>query len=224
MTTTNTRNTNAIVSFANKRGNYAQGIARLSDSLRDNSEGIDFLGFIGESSLGCKPHTEDNYAFKVAATQVAIDQGYTSILWLDASCFAIGQMQPIFDIVQSTGFIFQESGFMLGQWCNDRTLKYFGISRDEAYNIKLMGNAGLLGFDYSTEVGKEFWAMYSKSQQDGMFNGGWDDHRHDISCASACLYKLGLIHLIRSGDEILQYAGVFDKQINDSIIIKAQGL
>lgn len=236
MTTGKTRHTNCIVSFANNRGRYVDGIARLSNSLRDNLNG-DFLAFIHEASVGAPLHLDSNYAFKIHATQKAIDAGYKNILWLDASCFAIKHTQPIFDNIERDGFIFQESGHMLGTWCNDSTLEYFGITRDEAMGIKLIGNAGFLGFDYSTSKGRKFWTEYRDTQQQGYFNGCWNNdkqteseddrvrgHRHDISCATAILHKMGLLPLMKRGDEWLQYAGMYDTTLNETIIIKANGL
>lgn len=215
---------NAIVSFSNSRGNYAKGIARLSDSLRDNFPNGDFLGFIGESSVGAPLHIESNYAFKIHATQKAIDAGYSRILWLDASCFAISPVQPLFDEIERDGFIFQNAGHALGTWCNDKTLDYFGITRDEAMSVKLIGNAGFLGFDYATVEGKEFWQMYKGSMERGYFHGDWKNHRHDISCATAILHNMGKLHLMKEGDEWLQYGGIYDKTLNETIIIKAQGM
>lgn len=227
---------NAIVSFANKNGNYIHGLARLAESLRNNLNG-DFLGFVHEASVGAPLHSDSNYAFKIHATQKAIDAGYTRILWLDASCFAIKHTQPIFNEIERAGFIFQDSGHALGTWCNDITLNYFGLSRDEAMGIKLIGNAGFLGFDYETKQGREFWQWYSLSMKLEYFNGSWHNndktesedercrgHRHDISCATAVLYKLGLLDLMKRGDEWLQYAGPYDETRNETIIIKAQGI
>lgn len=225
----------AIVSFANERGNYIHGLARLGESLRNNFDG-DFLGFIGEGTVGVKPHLEDNYAFKIRCTEIAA-QNYTQILWLDASCFAIKNVQPIFEEMAETGFIFQDSGHSVGTWTNDRTLKYFGVSRDEAMNLRLMGNAGFLGIDLSHKTAKQFLKKYSAAMEAGLFNGKWtndehteseDDrckgHRHDISVASLILHQLGVLDQMKRGDEWLQYAGPYDATANETIIIKARGL
>lgn len=225
----------AIVSFANKRGNYVKGLSRLSESLRDNFDG-DFLGFITEASIGAPAHVINPYAFKIYGIQKAIDEGYDQILWLDASAFAIKNVQPIFDEIQENGFIFQEAGHMAGTWTNDFTLKHFGITRDEAMEMKMVGNAGFLGLDFSHVDAVDFFTRWRESMKAGCFKGLWNNdhksesedercrgHRHDMSCSSIILNQMGLIDLAKKGDEWLQYAGVFEATLNDTIIIKAQG-
>lgn len=225
-----------IVSFANKNGNYIHGLARLGESLRTNFNG-EFLGFIGEAAVGCPPHSEMPYGFKIYGIQKAIDAGFDQILWLDSSCFAIKNVQPIFDTIEKEGFIFQEAGHMLGTWTNDKALNHFGLTRDEAMDIKMIGNAGFLGLNMRNVQAKQFFIRWKQSYQSGMFNGAWTNankteskdsrckgHRHDMSCSSAIVHTMGLSHLIKSGNEWLQYAGVYQQTANESIIIKAQGI
>ena len=224
-----------IVSFANKNGNYIKGLARLGESLRNNFNG-EFLGFIGEQSMGCPLHSAMPYAFKIHAIQKAIDAGFDQILWLDSSCFAIKNVNSIFDTIEKDGCIFQEAGHMLGTWTNDKTLKYFNLTRDEAMNIRMVGNAGFLGLNLRNPTAKQFFIRWKKACQDGMFAGAWTNdgseskderckgHRHDMSCSSALVHTMGLSELIKPGNEILQYAGLYDETLNDTIIFKAQGL
>jgi hypothetical protein len=226
----------AIVSFANSKANYVKSLARLSDSLRNNFDG-DFISYINEKSLNIPSHDQSNYGFKIAAMDKCIEMGYRYIIWLDSSCFAIANVEPLFEFLEQDGILMQDSGHKLGTWTNDRTLDYFGITRDEAMEMPMFGNAGLLGIDYGSKIGYEFYKRYSQSQYDGMFNGEWTNdafteskdirckgHRHDNSCGSAIANIMCITDLYKSGDEVLQYAGVYDKVLNDSIIIKAQGI
>lgn len=225
-----------IVSFANKNGNYIKGIARLGESLRNNFNG-EFLAFVNEYALGCPPHSVMPYGFKIHGIQKAIDAGFDQILWLDSSCYAIKNVEKIFTVIEAEGFIFQEAGHMLGTWTNDVTLKHFGISRDQAMNIPMIGNAGFLGLNMRNAQAKQFFIRWKQAYQDGLFHGSWSNehksesqderckgHRHDMSCSSALVHTMGLSHLIKPGDQWLQYAGPYDETGNDSIIIKAQGI
>lgn len=229
------RNKRAIISFANQNGAYMDRLARLSNSLRNNFDG-DFLGFVHESSLGCELHSENPYAFKIAAFQKAKDAGYTSILWLDSSVFAVASVEPIFERLERNGFVFQEAGHMLGTWSNDECLIHFGISRDEAMSVPMIGNAGFLGLDFNNVKANNFFGLWKRSMNSNIFKGEWNNdykteseddrckgHRHDMSCSSALVHRLGLFHMAYKGDEILQYAGIYDKVLNDTIILKAQG-
>lgn len=226
----------AIVSFANSKQNYVKGLARLNESLRCNFDG-DFIGFIGENSVGAPLHTENPYAFKLYCIEKAVEAGYTQILWLDSSCFAIKNVQPIFDEIEKDGFIFQDSGHWLGTWTNDQTLDYFGMTRDEAMEVRMIGNAGFLGLDFEQELPQEFFGKWWKAMSSGYFKGAWHNndktesqdercrgHRHDMSASSAIVRNMGLTPLMKHGEEWLQYAGLFDKTLNDTIILKAQGL
>lgn len=212
--------TNCIISFANSNGNYAQNLARLSDSLRNNFDG-DFLSWIGEASLGAPLHADNPYAFKIYAFQKAFDAGYKNILWLDSSCFAIQPIHPIFDHIEANGYIMQDAGHFLGKWCNDETLSYFGLSRGQAEDIRMIGNAGFLGLCSHSAIAMQFFELWKQSMLDGMFKGSWENHRHDMSCSSAIRIKLGME--AQPGTDWLQYAGPYDKTGNETIIFKAQG-
>lgn len=223
-----------IVSFANQKGYYINGLARLNESLRNNFDG-DFLGFIGEASVGAPLHTDNPYAFKIYCIQKAIDAGYTQILWLDSSCFAIKNVQPVFGHIGKQGYIMQDAGHWIGEWTNDRTLKYFGVTRDDMMNVKCHGNAGFLGLNFENGTTRIFFDRWRESMIAGMFKGAWTNenhsestdercrgHRHDLSCGSIIRYQLGME--LQSGEEWLQYAGLYDEVLNDSIIFKAQGI
>ena len=223
-----------IISFANSRGNYVKSLARLSESLRNNFDG-DFLAFVGEQSIGAPSHLENPYAFKIYAWYEAIRRGYTHILWLDSSCFAIKNTKPIFDKIDQQGYIMQEAGHLAGTWTNDNALTYFGISRDQAMKMPCYGNAGLLGLKINDPWPNHFFTTWAHSMDAGMFKGAWTNedhsqspdercngHRHDMSCGSIIANDLGMKY--ESGQSWLQYGGVFDEVLNDSIIIKAQGL
>lgn len=218
-----TKNRRCIISLATKAGRYVDNLARLSNSLRENFTTGDFLGFIHEHSVGAPLHINNPYAFKIYAFRKAIELGYTSVLWLDTSVYAVGNIDSIFDRIEEKGFVFQDAGHNLGDWCNSATLMYFNIPRQAAMNIPMVGNAGFLGIDLTKTDGKSFFSKWRESMEAGMFQGSWDDHRHDMSCSSAIVHQMGLFHLAYKGDQILQYGGIFDKTINETIILKAQG-
>lgn len=219
MTTTHKR---AIVSFANRTGNYVKALARLSDSLRDNFQG-DFFAWIGEEALGSPKHSDNPYAFKIHAIDKAIERGYTQILWLDSSFYAIKNVEPLFEIIKRDGLLMQDSGCYLGDWTNDRTLEYFDIDRETAKMIPMF-LAGFLGIDIKNKLASDFYLLWKESMLKGYFKGSWDNHRHDMSCASAIAYNMGLVGNYKPLNSLLQYAGVDDEPLHENIIIKAQGL
>lgn len=228
-------NKRCIITLATRAGNYINNMARLCESLRNNFDG-EIMAFVGESSVDAPLHSEQPYAFKVWAFSKAYEAGYTSVLWLDTSCYAIKDVTPIFEEIERDGFIFQDAGHYLGTWSSDRQLQYFDLPRDEAMKLKMIGNAGFLGLDLSQTRPLYFLQLWRLALVNGMFTGAWsntektesnDDRclgsRHDMTCSSALIHKMNLFHLAKQGDQWLQYGGVYDEVANNTIILKAQG-
>lgn len=222
---------NCILSFANNKGNYAQCLARLSDSLRNNFDG-DFLSWTGEASLGAPLHHENPYAFKVYALEHAINAGYKNILWLDSSAYAVSNVQPIFDIIEKQGYFFHPDGNYLGNWSNDKLLEYYNISRDEAMSIPLV-KGGMWGI--SPESQSLIFAGLKDAMVNGLFKGAWHNndktesqdercrgHRHEMSVLSILVYQSGLT--ITDGNILIEHGGPFDAVRGKDIVIRYQGM
>jgi hypothetical protein len=224
----------AIVSLATERGNYYQGIARLADSLKGKFSG-NFLGFMGEESIGAEKHLDNPYSFKLAAINQARLMGYTSIMWLDSSVFAIRNVDHLFDIIECDGYLMQDSGNYLGNWCNDKSLSAFDVNRDQAMNYTMYGNAGLLGLNFLDPIALSFFDRWIIAMKMGLFKGAWDNsehsesldsrckgHRHEMAVGSLIAWQLGMRY--HAGDTILQYASPETEPINETICLFAAGM
>lgn len=224
----------AIITYCDRTNNYIHGLARLTESLRHNFDG-ELLAWVGHEALGSEPHEENPYNFKIHAFIKAMEAGYTSILWLDCSCYAVAPLEPIFDHIEKEGYIMQDAGHFAGEWSNDSVLKYFGMCRDEAMNIRMYGNAGFLGLDFTNETARSFFSEWENGMRKGLFKGAWTNTdnsesqdarcrgaRHDMSVGSLIAYRLSM--KLQSSQEWLQYAGPYVKLLNDKILIKAEGL
>ncbi len=225
---------NCIISFANNRGNYIKGLERLGQSLKGRFDG-DFIPFYGEESIGAPLHLENPYAFKIYGFLHALERGYTNILWLDSSVYAINDCEFIFDIIENEGYIMQEAGAYIGEWTNDNALNYFGVSRDSAMPMLMYGNAGFLGLSFRSDIAVQFFSQWRRSMLDGMFKGAWNNnnqtesqdprckgHRHDMSCGSIMANQLGMKY--KSGNDYLNYAAPNETPRNETVIFFAQGL
>jgi hypothetical protein len=211
-----------VISFFNDRGNYKAAADRLFKSLGEFVGPADVEIFNGEASIGAPPHEENPYAFKIYCFEEALKRGYKNILYLDSSVYAIKDYTRAFDLIERDGYLMQESGHYVGQWCNDETLQYFGFTREEAMTMQMYGNAGMLGLDFSQEIARNFFHRWQHAMRAGMFKGSWSDHRHDMTCGS--IIATGLRMKYQKGDEILQYAAPEDPVNNNTIIFKAQGI
>jgi hypothetical protein len=216
------RSDKVVISFYNGRGNYTNAAMRLLDSLYDFPDIADVQIFGGEETIGAPKHEDNPYAFKIYAFEAALRMGYQKILYLDSSVYAVRDYTRAFDLIEEDGYLMQESGHNVGQWCNDVTLQYWGLTREEASTMPMYGNAGMLGLDFRDSTARDFFRRWRKCMEDGMFKGSWDDHRHDMTNGSiiANAYRMKY----QPGDQILQYAAPEDPLQNDTIIFKAQGI
>jgi len=223
----------AIVSFANERGNYLEAQQRLKDSLIGFTD-ADFIAIQGEESIGAPKHDKNPYAFKIYAIQEAINRGYTSILYLDTSAYAVANIDTIFNIIELDGYFMEEAGHYAGTWTNDKALKYFGLTRDEAMKIT-MYSAGFTGLDFTNDIACAFYMMWIDAMSAGCFKGKWDNkgftqskdtrcegHRHDMSCASIIAHDLQMKY--QSGGSYFQYGAPEDKKNKDTVCFYVQGL
>lgn len=110
---------------------YPSGQQRLIDSLRNT-------GYIGDILTYCNQpinehfNPENPYTIKAATFIEAIKKGYTNILWLDCSVWAVKNITPIFDLIDEESVYFWKSGWNLAQSAADSDLEYAGWTRDEA--------------------------------------------------------------------------------------------
>ncbi len=214
------------------------GQQRLKKSLEEHFDG-QFFGFVGENSVGAPLHTENPYAFKIYAIQrIREEHEIDEILWLDASVFAIRNIEPIWDRIKKFGLFMEEAGHYAGTWTNDRTLQYFGVTRDQAM-IMPMYSAGFSGFDFSNNVAKEFFAEWKESMLNGMFKGSWgningsesqdsrcEGHRHDMTCGSIIANIRGLVKkdYYNQGGKFFAYIGGGYQPPKDDVLFHLQGV
>jgi len=169
---------------------YPRGQARLVQSLKD----VGFTGGVhvyqNEKDVGAPLHSKAPYGFKPYTFMKAKELGYTKILWVDASAWAVADVTPVFDVIKDKGYIMEYAGHNVGRWCNDHCLKHFDLTREEAKKILMYGNGGFLGFDFDKYLSDEFLHRWKHACDCGAFNGSWDDHRHDMTCGSIIAHRL----------------------------------
>lgn len=215
-----------VNAYIGQGGWYHKGAARLKQSLEDN--GWTNIVQYHNEPINDVYDKDCHYTIKAAAMMSAIDYGYKSLLWLDCSMICLQHPMPLFDTIEKQGIYFETNGYTAAQECNDFSLNYYGISRDEAMNIPMV-SSGMMGVDIDTEIGHTFMEMFIKAAIDGVFNGSRDHagqsgdfrfmhHRQDQSAASLIAYKLGY-----KPTELGNYLAYTDG-INDKTIFQCQGM
>jgi hypothetical protein len=196
----------AIITLGNNE-KYQRGTSRLSESIANiNVPDVDFFRIQSEAQVFAPPHSDNPYAFKLYCIQYLRKLGYTQILWLDASIVAVKDYTPVFDWLTDKGIFLEEAGHLVGTWCNDSTLRYFNITRDEAMKMPMFA-AGYCGFDFNNPKSIEFFAAWNESMLNGCFKGSWSDHRHDMTCGSIIANKMGLVKDYSPGGQFFAYIG-----------------
>lgn len=212
----------AIINVCNKAGNYIQGQKRLAESLQGNSANTDFYGIIGESNVNAPLHTQIPYAFKPFAMDWLKQKGYDLILWLDASMYAVKNLEVIWQIIELDGYLMEESGHHLGRWCNDRALRNMGITREQAMKIYLY-SAGMTGLNMNNEKAVKFLEDWLNFAKDGeTFVGKHEDHRHDMSVASFLAHKYDMKY--QTGGTYLSYIGQVYGEPSDTSVFHLAGM
>lgn len=180
---------------------YPSGIERLKKSLNYHGwAGAEFLQT--ELPEGCPRHSENPYAFKIYAFEQAIQKGFTHIVWLDASFWAVKNPMPLFDYINDNGYFFFKTGYNLAQSCNDAILNYAGVNRNQAEKMN-EGATGLVALNMNHPKAYQFFYKWKQYMIDGMFRGSrlhagqsrdkrFLFHRQDQSAASLIMNELDM--------------------------------
>lgn len=203
----------AIVNLSTKK--FWKGQVRLRQRLTDNTDADVFM-FTNESQIGAPLHPENNYAFKVYAIERMREKGYSSILWIDASMLPIKNIDSIFTIIEKDGYFFQNGGWKNKDWTNERAKSYFGTDEGD------MMAACCFGLDFDNEETVVFWEHVKNAMNAGIFNGLWDDHRHDQTCMSILAYQMDM--KLQEPNVIFEYAKDGDTPSKESILFFADGI
>jgi hypothetical protein len=208
-------------------GWYPQGQKRLIRSLIHHGFNWDILTWTTWPNNNYDKNCP--YNVKPAAFEEAIKRGYTHILWLDSSFWAINNPNSIFDIINDQGYYFVNNGYNCGQECNDNCLNYFGVSRDIAEGWKIAGT-GIMGINLNNKLANKFIFEWIESGKNGAFSGSREHdnqskdprflwHRQDQSAASIIINKLGM-----NIDELGKLVSYYNSNLPESILFTIRGM
>jgi hypothetical protein len=152
----------------------------------------------------CPSHSDNPFAFKVYAIEHARFRGYDIVIWLDSPNRLVKPIEEWLPAISNVGVYLQRDGWWCGQWANDKALKYFGISRDEAMKIP-NSYATVMAFDFRNPITNSFLEKWKKACLDGIFRGNTKNdnktesndtrclgHRHDQTCAELVAHQMGI--------------------------------
>lgn len=193
-----------VINFTDSTGWYPQGQRRLKASLLRVMFDGDVLTWTSHKQLGCPPHQEVPFAFKVYAVRRAQEMGYDLALWADASIYAVKPLTELFNHIETQGYMFQRAlPHMTGNWCSDAALGTLGVSREKALEIEELA-ATCMGFNFKNSDTTTFLDRWFHYANDGItFIGSKTNenqqvstdprvqgHRHDQSAASVLAHVM----------------------------------
>ena len=220
---------NCIINVSNGAW-YPTGAMRQRKSLRAVGYGGKYHSWVNSYPEGCPSHQAAPYAFKPYAFKWAIKQGYDSIIWMDSAVWAKKNPQPIFDQIDKDGYFVLQNGWTSGEWCTDRQLQAFDLTREEALKIP-HPLACVVGINIARSEGLELFREYIKNVN--LFPGAWTNEngevspdkrvlgsRHDQAVLGLIMHKLKLKYTFpRVDGEWLDY-----KITNKESILLTQGM
>jgi hypothetical protein len=184
---------------------YPHGQARLATSLDTVGELAPERLFHDDWPDGCPTHAEINYGFKIWALRHAQAQGFDQALWIDASCWAIRDLSPVWAAIDAGGSYLEPDGHMVAEWISDRAidgLRELGFTRDGLWDVALP-EGKLMGVDFRHERTAKWLAMVEARLE--LFNGPWTNengeastdtrvrgHRHDIAVGGVLANRMQL--------------------------------
>lgn len=194
---------------------YPIGSERLRRSLNFVGWGGGTIIHAGDYPPNSFSHDNVPYYMKIAAFEEAIQQGYTHILWVDSSFWAVENPVKMFDIISDQGYWFFSSGYNLAQSVNDTALAAVGLSRDEAEYVNEWAS-GCVGIRIDNPDGKALYERWKGLMDMGLSRGSrlHDNqstdprflfHRQDQSCMSLAAWELGLKNT--KGLDMVSYKG-----------------
>jgi len=205
----------AVIISVGIGGWYGQGVQRLERSLIFEGWGGNILTWKDDYPPDSHRHEDVPYYMKIAAFEEALRQGYTYILWVDASFWAVKRPDKMFDLINDQGYYFFSSGYNLAQSVNDTALEYVELSRDVAEGINEWAS-GCVGINFNNDDGKNLYNRWKQLMDAGLSKGSrlHDNqsadprflfHRQDQSCLSLAIWELGLKNT--KGLDMVSYKG-----------------
>lgn len=194
---------------------YGAGSRRLAKSLNFVGWGGETIIYDGYYPENCPSHEDVPYYMKIAVFEEAIQRGFTHILWVDSSFWAVQNPGRMFDIISDQGYYFFSSGYNLAQSVNDTALQYVGLSRNEAEGVNEWAS-GCVGIRIDNPIGGALYNRWKELMDAGLSKGSrlHDNqsadprflfHRNDQSCLSLAAWELGISN--NNGLDMVSYWG-----------------
>ncbi len=181
-----------IICYTSYNKRFPQKIPKMIEALKKSKFKGHFLYRIGgwpDVKGGSLKLIHVPYAFKVCMFKEAKSLGYKKVLWMDSSFQPLRDFQDIFTVLKREGyFITSLDNYSLRLRGSRKMQAAFGLTDAEMLSIREVA-AGLIGVDFSTEIGKEMIDRWYKAAEE---LDPFLSPRSDQTAIGAIVYKMGL--------------------------------
>ena len=172
------------------------------------------------------------YTVKAAAMVNAMRKGYTTLLWLDCSVFALKNIDPLFELIEKESVYFWRSGWNLAQSAADSDLAYAGWTRDEA-ELLYECASGMVGVNLLDQRVRRLMDIFIDANSKGVCstsrhhdNQSKDPRfkfaRQDQTALTIAYHKVGFTN--EQMYESRVYSAYWDHDINDKVLLAMKGM
>ena len=148
-------------------GKFIKGQERLRQSLQQTHDKADLL-FFDHLLPDWPKHEKVPWGFKIYAFEEAYQKGYDMALWIDAAGIVVRPLDKIIKILEKDGvFTFSRYNTSVGEWCADKTLDAFGLTRKQAFHIPEIA-AFCYGINFRHPTGQKFFELLKNKVTDGI--------------------------------------------------------
>jgi hypothetical protein len=183
------------VSFG-ERYNWRMG--RMKETLEATNPGVRLFSWVDRMPDGARPFNESMYGFKPHAIQIARDQGYKKIFWIDCTCIVQDKLEYYDQFtVEHKGVLAVQDDNKLRGFCSDKALKFVGKQREYLDKIHLVGGS-LYYFDFGVSGCEQIFNRWMEAEKLGLFGNMVEQcgeqlqgHRSDETMMSLFLYENG---------------------------------
>lgn len=199
---------------------YGPSLERLKQSLNFHGWAGGVITWSDEYPPDSPSHEENPYAFKLYAIHEAVKRGYTHILYVDASFYAVADPMPIFDFINDKGVYAFRTGYNVANTATDLVLSSIDMNRDEAEGIVEYAG-GAIGFNFFNPDAQKIHCLWKEYYEKGLFKNSrnhdnqsadprFKHARQDQTMLSIAIYKAGVT--IKETEFVAYYGGGFNKE------------
>lgn len=184
------------VSFGDR---YVDTQHRLKKSILDIYPDATLFFWTNEFPPNSLTHEQSYYGFKVHAINYALSKGFTNIVWIDTCAVLNKPIEPLFDLIQTTGVFVVKDDNKLHRYSGQWFKKKYHVHE----NWHLVGGSIYI-FNFEKQIARTVFNEWATMESNGEFGSNRSEHkeanngisncghRMDETCLAYCMYINGL--------------------------------